>query len=160
MNISLITAITKNRVIGKDGTMPWHIPEDLQYFKKITLNKPVIMGRKTFESLNLRPLPNRKNIVITSDIFKYINIPNVTLVSSIEAALNACDEHSEEIMVIGGAKIYEQFLPKANRLYLSLIDKEYEGDTYFPDYNQVKQWKHISEERNKGFTAVVLESIN
>lgn len=158
MKISLIAALTPNRVIGKDGKMPWHLSEDLKYFKKTTLNKPIIMGRKTFESLGQKPLPNRKNIVVTSDMFKFANIPGITIVNTLESALKACDADAEEVMIIGGAKIYEQFMPKADRLYLSLIHGEFEGDTYFPEYDAVKKWKKISEDEKEGFTAVVLES--
>ncbi len=129
MMISLIAALAADRVIGMENAMPWHLPADLAWFKRHTLNKPVIMGRRTWESIG-RPLPGRLNIVISS---KPGDAGGVTWVTSIEAALAAAGE-VEEVMVIGGGRIYEQLLPQAGRLYLTHIDAEVEGDTHFPDY--------------------------
>ena len=128
--ISLIAALAVDRVIGMENAMPWNLPADLAWFKRNTLNKPVIMGRLTWESIG-RPLPDRKNIVISS---KPHEDSRVEWVSSMEAAIAACGD-AEEIMVIGGGSIYEQFLPLAQRLYLTHIDAEVEGDTHFPDYS-------------------------
>lgn len=128
--ISLIAALAVDRVIGMENAMPWNLPADLAWFKRNTLNKPVIMGRLTWESIG-RPLPDRKNIVISSNP---IEDSRVEWVSSMEAAIAACSD-AEEIMVIGGGNIYEQFLPLAQRLYLTHIDAEVEGDTHFPDYS-------------------------
>lgn len=128
--ISLIAALAVDRVIGMENAMPWNLPADLAWFKRNTLNKPVIMGRLTWESIG-RPLPDRKNIVISSNP---IEDSRVEWVSSMEAAIAACSD-AEEIMVIGGGSIYEQFLPLAQRLYLTHIDAEVEGDTHFPDYS-------------------------
>ncbi|HBC5517185.1 TPA: type 3 dihydrofolate reductase, partial [Proteus mirabilis] len=129
MNISLIAALAADRIIGMEKAMPWTLPGDLAWFKKNTLNKPVIMGRVTYESIG-RPLPNRLNIVLSSQPG---NDDNVVWVKSVEEALQVA-ENNDEIMVIGGGKVYEQFLPMANKLYLTHIDAEVIGDTTFPDY--------------------------
>ncbi|AXF77283.1 type 3 dihydrofolate reductase [Erwinia tracheiphila] len=138
--ISLIVAMAADRVIGMENAMPWHLPADLAWFKKNTLNKPVIMGRRTFESIG-RPLPDRTNIVISS---KTGDTDGVIWVTSIEEALQAAGE-AEEIMVIGGGHVYEQLLPQADRLYLTHIDAEVEGDTAFPDY-EPDQWQSVFSE--------------
>ncbi len=140
MIISLIAALAVDRVIGFENTMPWHLPADLAWFKRNTLNKPIIMGRKTYESIG-RPLPGRQNIVLSrtpgSD-------DRVTWVTSINEALAAAGE-VEEVMVIGGGNIYKQFLASANRLYLTHVDTEVEGDTYFPEY-EPDEWQSIFSE--------------
>ncbi|MFC0228762.1 type 3 dihydrofolate reductase [Serratia aquatilis] len=133
--ISLIAALAADRVIGMENAMPWHLPADLAWFKRNTLNKPVIMGRKTFESIG-RPLPNRHNIVLSSSPD---TDPGVTWVTSLEEALAAVGD-AEEVMVMGGGRVYNQFLPRANRLYLTHIDAEVGGDTYFPDY-EPDEWE-------------------
>lgn len=135
MIISLIAALAADRVIGMENAMPWHLPEDLAWFKRNTLNKPVIMGRKTFESIG-RPLPGRHNIVLSSQPGSE---PGVTWVTSLEEALAAAGD-VEEVMVMGGGSIYSQFLPKASRMYLTHIDAEVGGDTYFPDY-EPDEWE-------------------
>jgi dihydrofolate reductase len=140
--LSMIVATANNRVIGKDNQMPWHLPADLQYFKAMTLNKPIIMGRKTFESIG-RPLPGRRNIVITRD--KGYQAAGIELASSVEEALALADG-VEEVMVIGGGKIYQHCLPEAQRLYITHIDLEVDGDTYFPDYQGAGQWQLVKEE--------------
>lgn len=135
MIISLIAALAADRVIGMENTMPWHLPADLAWFKRNTLNKPIIMGRKTFESIG-RPLPGRQNIVLSSQPG---SDQSVTWVTSLEQALTAAGD-VEEVMVIGGGRVYEQFLPRANRLYLTHIDAEVEGDAHFPDY-EPDEWE-------------------
>ena len=142
--ISMIAAMAKNRVIGKDNDMPWHMPADLAHFKKVTMGKPVIMGRKTFESIG-RPLPGRKNIVITRNLDWQAEGVEVT--SSPELALQLV-EGTEEVMLIGGGNIYQQFLPKADNLYLTFIDLDVEGDTKFPDWNQVGNWAELDSEEH------------
>ncbi len=132
--ISLIAALAADRVIGMDNAMPWHLPADLAWFKRQTLNKPVIMGRRTWESIG-RPLPGRLNIVISSQAAE---AEGATWVSSIDEALKAAGE-VEEVMVIGGGRIYEQLLPRADRLYLTHIDAEVVGDTTFPDF-EPEEW--------------------
>lgn len=129
--ISLIVAHDKNYVIGYENGMPWHLPGDLKYFKDITMGKPIIMGRKTFESIG-RPLPGRRNIVITRND-KY-HAQGIETVSSLDAAL-ALVKDVPEIMVIGGAQIFEQAMPLADKLYITLINHEFKGDTYFPRYD-------------------------
>ena len=131
--ISIIVALDKNRGIGKNNKIPWHIPEDLKHFKEITMGHPVIMGRKTFESIG-RPLPDRTNIVVTRDVnFK---APGCTIVHSLDEAINKAKEIVEEIFIIGGAEIFRQSIDKADKLYVTIIDKEFDVDTYFPDYEQ------------------------
>ncbi|WP_024611648.1 type 3 dihydrofolate reductase [Pseudoalteromonas sp. TB64] len=142
MIISMIAAMANNRVIGLDNKMPWHLPADLQHFKKVTTGKPVIMGRKTFESIG-RPLPGRRNIIITRNSeYQAVGIETVT---TPEAALElVCDV--EEVMIIGGGNIYQQFLERTDRLYLTFIDLDVKGDTQFPDYQKVANWEVKSEE--------------
>jgi len=156
--ISLIAALAVDRVIGMENAMPWNIQADLAWFKRNTLNKPVIMGRLTWESIG-RPLPDRKNIVISS---KPGEDSRVEWVSSVEAAIAACGD-AEEIMVIGGGSIYEQLLPLAQRLYLTHVDAEVEGDTHFPDYTP-DEWQstfsefHDADDSNShGYCFEVLE---
>ncbi|MEE8730402.1 MAG: type 3 dihydrofolate reductase [Rahnella inusitata] len=158
MIISLIAALATDRVIGMENAMPWHLPGDLAWFKRNTLNKPVIMGRKTFESIG-RPLPGRLNIVISSKPGEH---EGVTWVTSVDAALAAAGG-VEEVMVMGGGRVYEQFLPKANRLYLTHIDAEVEGDTHFPDY-EPDDWEstfsefHDADEQNShGYCFEILD---
>ncbi|REL31724.1 type 3 dihydrofolate reductase [Thalassotalea euphylliae] len=134
--LSMIVAHADNRVIGKDNDMPWHLPADLAYFKQTTLGKPVIMGRKTFESIG-RPLPGRQNIVITRNA-SYV-ADGVEVVDSIEAAL-ALTQGVEEVMVIGGGAIYQHCLPAADKLYITHIEASIEGDTQFPEYDVEKDW--------------------
>ncbi|WP_298943283.1 type 3 dihydrofolate reductase [uncultured Psychromonas sp.] len=142
MKISMIVAMANNRVIGLDNQMPWHLPADLQHFKKTTLGKPVIMGRKTYDSIG-RALPGRLNIVVSRD--ENLAIAGVTCVTSVEEAIRAA-EGVEEVMIIGGATIYEYFLKVANRLYLTFIDLDTKGDTCFPDYLAQGDWKKVESE--------------
>ncbi|MGB5444953.1 MAG: type 3 dihydrofolate reductase [Psychromonas sp.] len=144
MKISMIAAMAEDRVIGLDNNMPWHLPADLTFFKRVTLGKPVIMGRKTFQSIG-RPLPGRKNIVLSRD--ENLEIDGVSCVQTVEQALSlvaGCDE----VMVIGGATIYEQFLPQADRLYLTFIDLKTAGDTQFPDYKKMANWREVQREKH------------
>ena len=128
MIISMIAAKARNGVIGKENKMPWHLPADFAWFKRCTMGKPIIMGRKTYESIG-RPLPERMNIVVSR---QSLQIDGVTSVHSVEEALNTVAD-SEEVMIIGGGSIYASCLPRAHRLYLTLIDEDIEGDTVFPD---------------------------
>ena len=134
--LSMIVATADNNIIGKDNDMPWHLPADLAYFKKVTLGKPIIMGRKTYESIG-RPLPGRRNIVISRDE-KY-SANGIDTVTSVEQALALVDgsdgsDAVAEIMVIGGGAIYQHCLPNADRLYVTHIKAAIDGDTQFPDY--------------------------
>lgn len=130
--VSLIAAMAHRRVIGQAGGMPWHLPADLAWFKRNTLGKPIVMGRKTWDSIG-RALPGRRNLVISRDAS--FQPAGAERVSSPQAALAAL-AGTPEIMIVGGAQIYQQFLPLADRLYLTLIDADLSGDTVFPDYNQ------------------------
>ena len=134
MKLALIAAYSQNRVVGNDNKLPWHLPEDLQYFKRCTSGKAIIMGRKTFDSIG-RPLPNRTNIVITRN--EAFQAEGVKVVSSLAQAIElaaAVNEVNgvEEVMIIGGATIYELALPLADRLYLTHVHANIEGDAYFP----------------------------
>lgn len=138
MKVAMIAAMASNRVIGKNNQMPWHMPADLKHFKAITLGKPVLMGRKTFQSIG-RPLPGRRNLVVSR------TIPTDSLgaewFESVGQALAAA-ESCAEVMVIGGGEIYRQCLPLAEKLYLTEIDLSTDGDAYFPDYLAAASW-HI-----------------
>lgn len=140
--LSMIVAHASNRIIGKDNDMPWHLPADLAYFKQTTLGKPIIMGRKTYDSIG-RPLPGRKNIVISRDTS--LTIEGVEVVQSVEQAL-ALVQDVEEIMVIGGGAIYAHCMPKADRLYITHIDADIDGDTQFPAYDLAHDWQQLSTE--------------
>ena len=139
--VSIIVAIAKNGIIGDKNSLLWHISEDMRFFRETTSGHPVIMGRKTYDSLG-RPLPKRTNVVI-SRTTKHIE--GCTVVGSLEEAI-ALFPKEEEVFIIGGAQIYNQAMPLADRLYLTIIDKEYEGDSSFPeiDYNS---WRQISCEK-------------
>ena len=145
MTISIIVAIANNRVIGKNNKLPWDLPADMEHFRKLTLGKPVIMGQKTFESIG-KALPGRTNIVLTLD--KNFQAPACLAAHSIEEALKFAG-NKEEVMIIGGVSIYKQFLPLANRLYLTLIDADIkDGDAFFPEFNY-GDWNEIERIKNE-----------
>ncbi len=139
--ISIIVAVAENGVIGDRNTLLWHISEDLRRFKRLTTGHPVVMGRKTCESLG-RPLPNRRNVVITRS---EIQIAGCEVVHSLDEAL-ALFPADEEVFVIGGAQIYAEALPIADRFYLTRVHRDYEGDTRFPDWNPA-EWRLVASER-------------
>ncbi|MFM5529379.1 type 3 dihydrofolate reductase [Aeromonas veronii] len=140
MKISMIAAMAHDRVIGKDNQMPWHLPADLAHFKRVTLGKPVLMGRKTFESIG-RPLPGRRNLVISRN--PDYQAEGIEVVGSVEAALALLAGSSvEELMVIGGGHLYAEMLPSADCLYLTRIDLAVEGDTRFPAFDD-GQWQRV-----------------
>lgn len=141
-SLSLIAAMDKNQLIGNNNQLPWHLSADLKYFKKTTMGKPVLMGRKTFFSIG-KPLLGRQNIVLTRDQ-SFVTNHEVDVVHSLAEAL-AIANKNEEIMVIGGAEIFTACLPFAKRLYLTVIQHEFVGDTYFPDFS-LKEWHPISSE--------------
>ena len=141
-NISIIVAIAQNNAIGKDNKLLWHISEDLKRFKKITTGHTILMGKNTFHSLPNGPLPNRVNIVITD--VKNERFEGCEMAYSIEEALEKADPN-KDIFIIGGGMIYKQFLPLANRLYLTVVHKDFEADTFFPSINY-DEWKEISKE--------------
>lgn len=153
MQISMIAAMANNRVIGADNAMPWHLPADLKHFKKITLGKPIIMGRKTYASIG-KALPGRLNIVVSSDV--NYKLADATVVHSCEQAIEVASEHcargkleNPEVMIIGGGTIYEHFLRFCHRLYLTQIELEVEGDTHFPDYAAIYDWQEIASEAHQ-----------
>ncbi len=143
--VSIIVAMAKDRVIGKDNDMPWHLPADLQYFRKVTTGKPIIMGRKTYESIG-RPLPKRHNIIISRN--SDYKVKGCDVVNSLDAALEVAGG-AEEIFIIGGGFLYDQSIDAAERLYLTFIDLEVEGDTFFPEYQHLKLDKVFSESHQK-----------
>ncbi|MES3007902.1 MAG: type 3 dihydrofolate reductase [Pseudomonadota bacterium] len=147
MKLALIWAMSRNRVIGRNNALPWHLSEDLRYFKRVTLGKPIIMGRKTWESIG-RPLPGRTNIVITRD--QSFQAAGVRVVHSLDAALSLAEhigviEGADEVVVIGGAEIYALALPKAQRLYLTEVHAEVDGDARFPEFD-LSQWQELARE--------------
>jgi dihydrofolate reductase len=147
MKISLIVAVSRNGVIGIDNQLPWHLPEDLKYFKSVTMGKPIIMGRKTFDSIG-RPLPGRTNIVITRDTSWQADGVEVaqSLVQAMTLGKLACASGDvDEAMVIGGEQIYRMTLPVADRLYLTEVQAEVEGDAFFPAFD-ASDWHQVSEQ--------------
>lgn len=148
--IIIIVAVAENNVIGKDGKIPWHIKEDFQHFKKLTMGCPCIMGDKTYESLPIKPLPGRENIVLTFD--KNYHPEGVIIKYSFEDALEYC-KNNEKIFIIGGASIYKQGLKFANRMELTRIHKNYEGDTYFPEFDE-NEWIIEKKEDHDGFSFI------
>ena len=151
--LSIIAAVAKNNCIGIGNDLPWHIPEDLKRFKEVTEGKTVVMGRKTYESIFSRlskPLPNRKNIVITSQA-DYQVPENVYLAGSLDEAIDKFG--GEELFIIGGASVYKQAIDKADKLYITLIDKEIEGDAFFPEIDK-NIWHEVWREDHTGFSFV------
>jgi dihydrofolate reductase len=146
--ISFVVAMDENRAIGKDNDLPWYLPNDLKHFKKTTMGKPIVMGRKTYESIG-KPLPGRENIVVTRD--QSYEAEGTTIVHSVDEVLQI---NAEEVCVIGGSEIFKQFLPVADRLYITEIHHTFEADTYFPELND-NEWKEVSrtegiiDEKNK-----------
>lgn len=148
MKLSLIVAAAANNVIGRENSLPWHLPQDLKYFKAQTLGKPIIMGRKTFESIG-KPLPGRTNIVVTRQA-EWACPKGVLIACSLDDAVTRAKvvasespEPLEEIMVIGGAELYRGALPRADRVYLTRLEKDFKGDAYFPELSP-REWKQIS----------------
>ena len=149
MKLALIAAIGRNRIIGKDGALPWHIPQDLKRFKQLTTGHTVLMGRRTFESLG-KPLPRRRNVVVTSR-----PIPGVETFHSVNAALQVLAEE-EKVFVIGGARLYGRLLREADELYLTFVHLDVDGDSYFPEYDEViqNQFREVHREEHGDFTFV------
>jgi len=138
----MIAALDHNRLIGHNNRLPWRLPADMQYFRRVTMGKPILMGRKTFESFGAKPLPGRPNIVLTQD--RDYRSEGVIIVNGIEQALLAA-QGADEIMVIGGAAFYQQMLSLAQRLYLTYVDGEFIGDTWFPEFDR-DEWREASRE--------------
>lgn len=147
----MIAAMTEERVIGIKNTLPWKLPNDMKWFRENTMGKPIIMGRKTFESFGAKALPGRTNIIITRD--KNYQAEGGIVVHSIDEALTAAGD-VEEVMIIGGASFYEQMLPKADRLYLTFVHASLKGDAWFPeinnnDWNKVEKINHKKDDKNQ-----------
>lgn len=145
MKVALIAAFAQNLVVGINNSLPWHLPEDLKYFKRTTSGKAIIMGRKTYESIG-RPLPNRTNIVVSRNAT--FSAEGVVVVASLEAAIKHAEDVNtingvDEVMIIGGAAIYEASLPLADRLYLTHVHANVEGDAYFPSVD-FSQWLEVA----------------
>ncbi|HEY9200938.1 MAG TPA: type 3 dihydrofolate reductase [Gammaproteobacteria bacterium] len=143
MIISMIAAMDENRLIGADNALPWHLPADFRHFKQVTMAKPIIMGRKTFESIG-RPLPGRKNIVLTRGEFSH---EGVVPVSTIDEALREAsqDTEADEVMIIGGANLYQQMIGKADKLYLTHVKTACDGDAWFPEVDMC-EWEVVSQQ--------------
>ena len=152
MNLIIIAALTKNRVIGKDGKIPWHIPEDLKRFKELTSGHTVLMGGKTYESLG-RPLPNRRNVVLTSKA-----LTGVETYSTLEQALQALKDE-ERVFVIGGGRVFTELLESADELHLTIVDRIVEGDTFFPRYEHLveRDFSLVMKEERPGYAFVHYE---
>ena len=160
MIISLIVAMDQNRLIGNQNQLPWHLSADLKYFKRVTIGKPIIMGRKTYESIG-RALPGRQNIVLTQS--NEYSVEGCNVVNSIDQAIEVAG-NAEEIMVIGGCQVYAAAMPHVTRMYLTLIDHEFSGDAYFPAW-EANQWQeveretHLDPEQNFSYHFVMLDKI-
>ncbi len=140
MKISLIWAMDNHRLIGNQNRLPWKLPADMKWFRQHTLGKPIVMGRKTYESFGARPLPERTNIIITRDAD--YQSEGAVIVHNIDEALQQA-RHADELMVIGGATLYQQMLPLADRLYITEVQGEFEGDAWFPAYD-TNEWQEIA----------------
>lgn len=141
MELALVVAIARNRVIGRDGTLPWHLPADLKHFRALTLGKPIVMGRRTHESIG-RPLPGRRNVVLTAR--EGYRAEGCEVYASLEAALRALVD-VEEVMIVGGARLYAEALPHAQRLYLTDVLADIEGDVRFPAFD-ADEWTEVASE--------------
>ncbi len=162
MKISLIVAMATNRAIGLNNEMPWHLSADLKKFKKITMGAPILMGRKTYESIG-RPLPGRTNIIVSRN--RDYHQPDCLVFNTIEQAIESCQEY-EEIFVIGGATFYEAMIEVADKLYLTEINKDFLADTFFPVINK-KEWKEVAREDilndstvDFSYSFITLEKVN
>jgi len=157
----MIVAMAENRAIGKNNELLWHLPKDFQHFKSVTMGKPILMGRKTYESIG-RPLPGRKNIVITRDAD--FAAEGVVVVHSIASALEEGKDY-DDVMIIGGASFYQQMLPMVDRLYLTVVHESFDGDVFFPEinpleWNTLETTKHQADEKNQySFSLLMLERI-
>ncbi|HMG09003.1 MAG TPA: dihydrofolate reductase [Mucilaginibacter sp.] len=140
MTVSIIVAIAKNNAIGKDNKLLWYLPNDLKHFKDVTTGHTVIMGRKTYDSVG-KPLPKRRNIIITRQA---ISIEGCEVVNSLEAALALC-KNEDEVFIVGGAEIYQQAIPLTDRIYLTVIDQEFDGDSFFPELDPA-EWEEKERE--------------
>ncbi len=147
MRLSILVATAKNRVIGKNNALPWHLPADLKHFKALTMGHPIIMGRKTYESIG-RLLSGRTNVIVTRQ--KAYQVAGAITANSIDDALKVCQagvEGNDEVFLIGGAELYRQTLELCDRMYITEIQRDFDGDTYFPAFD-MEEWKEITREKN------------
>ena len=160
MKVALVAALAANGVIGRDGGLPWHIGEDLKHFKTITMGKPVVMGRKTFEAIG-KPLPGRTNIVVTHTL--ELILEGATVVHSLDEALVVAQGlEPQEIMIVGGAELYKLALPKVDRMYLTYVHQAFAGDTFFPNFDpdawtELEREDLFSEKAELSYSFVTLE---
>ena len=156
MKLAIIVAHDPNLVIGKDGELPWHYSEDLKYFKRTTMGHPLLMGRTVFEELNKKPLPGRENIVLSRSR-TYDHVPTF---SSIDEALDYLS-NKELVFCIGGGNVYEQILPRTDKLFVTEIHKKFDGDTYFPEYRGAigSTWKEIKRDDQQELSFVVYQRV-
>lgn len=150
--ITIVVAHDKNRAIGKDGWMPWNLPEDLKVFRRITLQHKIVMGRTTFDAMK-KPLPKRHTYVITRNKEYSYEHEDVTILNDLDCLLMEYKHKREQLMICGGAKIYAQALPYVDDMWISLVDQEYQADTFFPEY-QLDDFKIESKEKKDGFTVI------
>jgi dihydrofolate reductase len=162
MIISMIAAMDENRLIGAGNALPWHLPADFRHFKQVTMAKPIIMGRKTFDSIG-RPLPGRKNIVITRGEFKHDGVVTVHSIDEAlhEAAQGEAAGEVDEVMIIGGANLYQQMIDKADKLYLTHVKTTCEGDAWFPEVD-MREWEiilqqSVSADENNNYDFDIIE---
>ncbi len=162
MRVSAVVAASDNGVIGRDGGLPWHVSSDMKLFKEITMGKPVIMGRRTWDSLPRRPLPGRRNIIITRQA--EFAAEGAQLARSVDEALGLC-AGEQEVSIIGGGQIYADAMPRTDRIYLTRIHLEAEGDTFLPDLPE-EDWREVERRRfakgerdDAAFTLIVLDRV-
>lgn len=156
----MIAAISKNNVLGRNNQIIWGLPTDRAYVESKTKGRVIIMGRKTYEQIGSKPMPHHVNIIITRDVDSIARVENLIVVSTIEDALKEAKKiEDKEIFVMGGGQIYSLALKYADRLYLTLIDREYDGDVYFPDYSEFKKkvWQENHHENGVDFSFITLE---
>ena len=151
--VIVIAAVAENGVIGKQGGLPWHLPEELKRFKRLTMGNPIIMGRKTHESIG-RVLPGRRNIVLSSSDLK---APGIDVFSSLEAALAAC-QNVQKVFIIGGGQIFKQALPLAQKIELTRVHQHIAGDVYFPEI-KLKEWQVVATEPHDGYTFITFQRL-
>jgi dihydrofolate reductase len=143
MMLSFVVAMDQNQLIGKNNQLPWRLPADLAFFKRVTMGSPIIMGRKTYESIG-RPLPGRKNIILTRS--PDFHVDGCEVIHSMEEIKKLLKSSDDELFLIGGSELFNQLLHEANKLYITYIDHEFGGDTYFPKFD-LANWRLISEEK-------------
>ncbi len=162
MKISIIVAVATNNVIGRDGKLPWRLSEDLKRFKQLTIGKPIIMGRLTYESIG-KPLPDRRNIILSSR--EGLKIEGCEVVATPQSAIRLAGG-AEEVMIIGGGKVYAQMLPRADRIYMTRVSASVDGNTFFPEISD-KEWQVVEQEdfpagesRQYGFSFITLDRVS